>query len=152
MDIRHSGLAVVLTAVIACSGNGGGEASPEAAQPAAPSQQVTAAPQEAPPSGPIDEALAEQGEKLFQSKGCIGCHTIGGGRLSGPDLQGATDRREYGWFVAMVTNPDSMLKNDATARQLLQEYMTPMMNMGVSQTDARAIYEHIREESGAGER
>lgn len=150
MKTRHSGLPLLLAAVVACSGNGGGEASPEAAQPAAAAQQVGAVPQEA-PSGPIDEALAEQGEKLYQSKACIGCHTIGGGRHTGPDLQGVTDRREYGWFIAMVTNPDSMLKNDATARQLLQEYMTPMMNMGVTQSEARAIYEHIREESGAEE-
>ncbi len=90
--------------------------------------------------------LAGQGEKVFQSKGCIGCHTIGRGKLTGPDLKGVTDRRPYGWFVAWVTNPDSMLKVDPTARQLLAQYMTPMLGMGVTQDEARALWEYLRRE------
>jgi cytochrome c2 len=88
--------------------------------------------------------LADLGESLFQSKGCIGCHTIGSGRLTGPDLMGVTERREFGWMVAMITNPDSMVKEDSVARRLLTEYMTPMLNMGVTADDAKAIYEYLR--------
>ncbi len=99
------------------------------------------------PRGPVDEALAERGEELFRAKGCVGCHTIGGGRLTGPDLQGVTDRREHGWVIAMITKPDSMLKNDATARGLFAEYMTPMLNSGVTPDEARALYEYLRYEA-----
>lgn len=145
MNIRHGGFAVLLVAVAGCSGPDRGA---PAQQPGAEPQQTVAAAEDVPPSGPIDESLAASGEKLFQNKGCIGCHTIGGGRLTGPDLMGVTERREYAWIMAIVVNPDSMLKNDATARKMLQEYMTPMMNMGVSRTEARAIYEHLRRHSG----
>lgn len=99
------------------------------------------------PSGAVDVALAGRGEQLFQTKGCVGCHTVGGGRHTAPDLQGVTQRRSYDWIVAMVVNPDSMLKNDAAARQLLREYMTPMMNMGITMDEARALYEYLRQQS-----
>jgi len=47
-------------------------------------------------------------------------------------------------MAAMMMNPDSMIKEDAVARQLLAEYMTPMMNMGVTADETRAIYEYLR--------
>lgn len=99
------------------------------------------------PAGPVDEALAEQGERVFQSKGCVGCHTIGGGKLTGPDLKGVTGRRPYNWFVPWVVNPDSMLKVDPVAKELLAQYLTPMLNMGVTPEEARALWEYLRRES-----
>lgn len=96
------------------------------------------------PSGPVDPALAEQGHALFQSKGCVACHTIGKGRLVGPDLSGVTNRRSYAFVVGMVTNPDSMLANDTTAKRLLATYLTPMSNQGVSREEARGIFEFFR--------
>jgi mono/diheme cytochrome c family protein len=88
---------------------------------------------------------------VFKAKGCVACHTIGKGRLVGPDLKGLPQRREYGWYVAMVTNPDSMLRNDPIAKQLLAEHFTPMTNQNVTAEDARAIYEYLRDESQAEE-
>jgi mono/diheme cytochrome c family protein len=94
--------------------------------------------------GEVDASLAARGEQLFTAKGCIGCHTVGGGRLTGPDLQGVTERRSYDWIVAMITNPDSMLRVDPVAKQLLGEYMTPMLNTNTTREEARAIYEYLR--------
>ncbi|MDH3496381.1 MAG: cytochrome c [Gemmatimonadota bacterium] len=115
---------------------------PQAAPAAAPTVAVTPA-----PTGPIDEALAAQGAELFQQKACASCHRVGGGRLTGPDLEDVTERRAYNWIMAMITKPDSMLKVDATARQLLMEYATPMANMNVSTDEARALYEFLRRDS-----
>ncbi len=95
--------------------------------------------------GAPDLALASEGAALFQSRGCIGCHTIGGGRLTGPDLQGVTERREADWVISMIANPDSMLKVDPEARKLFAEYMTPMLNVGLTRDQARAIYEYLRQ-------
>lgn len=93
-----------------------------------------------------DPALAERGQSLMQSKGCVACHTMGGGRLVGPDLAGVTERRDDAFIVAMITNPDSMLVNNETARQMLAEYFTPMANQGVTRDEARAFLAYFKRE------
>ncbi len=139
---RQMTILVALAIAIGCSSEQAeeGQTSQEASQPAAESKAMPE------PTGEIDQELAALGEGLFQSKGCIACHTIGKGRLTGPDLEGVSDRREYGWITAMMMNPDSMTKTDAIAKQLLAEYMTPMLSLAVTADEARAIYEHLRRE------
>lgn len=132
----------IAAAAVAC---GQPDAEVEQQDPAPPPPAASAA--QPAPTGAVDEALVATGEQLFQSKGCLGCHTIGGGRLTGPDLAGVTTRREYGWIVAMVTNPDSMLREDPVARELFAEYMTPMLSVGATPDDARAIYEFLRRDA-----
>jgi mono/diheme cytochrome c family protein len=138
---HHLALLIAFALCIGCSGEGAeGEGSTvETAQPAPEDP-----PSSGQPTGNVDAELADRGQSLFQSKGCIGCHTIGSGRLTGPDLMGVVERREFDWIIAMMTNPDSMVKEDPVARQLFAEYMTPMLNMGVNTDDARAIYEFLR--------
>lgn len=132
-------LLIPLILVTAACGGESGEASGggrEAAPAAAAAQ---------PPAD--DAALADAGEQLFTSRACNACHTIGGGRLVGPDLTGVTERRTYGWIIAMITNPDSMIRQDATARQLFGEYMTPMANQGLTRDEATALYQFLRRSS-----
>ena len=142
--MARSGSPILVTLIlclgVACSAE---QASDESA--AAPPEKPSGA--ETIPTGEADPALASQGATLFQTRGCIGCHTIGGGRLTGPDLQGVTERREAGWIMAMIVNPDSMLKVDPEARKLFAEYMTPMLSMGLTRDEARAIYEHLRQQN-----
>lgn len=127
--------------IVACGGGEGGirARTPDQAAVRAP----TSAPSQA-PSGPVDPASAEHGEHLFTAKGCVGCHTIGGGRLTGPDLKGVAERRSYDWIVAMITNPDSMLRHDPVAKQLLAEYLTPMLSTNTTPEEALLIYEYLR--------
>lgn len=64
---------------------------------------------------------AETGEEIFQSY-CAACHTIGKGRLVGPDLAGVTLRREESWLIRQIKEPDALIaENDPIALQLLQE-------------------------------
>jgi mono/diheme cytochrome c family protein len=121
----------------------GGEApeEPREREPAA----VAALPV-AEPSGEIDETLADAGEELFSAKGCIACHTIGGGRLTGPDLAGVTERRSFEWTYHQIMRPDSMTLHDPTARQLMAEYMTQMPNLALRPEEAQALYEYMRHE------
>jgi hypothetical protein len=44
----------------------------------------------------------------------------------------------------MIINPSEMLQQDPIAKELLAEYMTPMVNMNVNEEDTRAIYEYLR--------
>ncbi len=137
--------ALIATLVLA-GGCLGRKSQPEAVQ--LPAEEIPAS--EAvliTPTEEINAEMARRGESLFQSKGCIGCHTLGGGRLTGPDLQGVTEQRSLDWFVAMVINPDSMLREDPAARELFAEYMTPMMNVGLSADEAASLYEYLRRES-----
>jgi mono/diheme cytochrome c family protein len=53
---------------------------------------------------------------------CTSCHTIGGGRLTGPDLKGVTQRKDRAWLVRYLQNPKAMIESgDPYAAQLLQE-------------------------------
>ena len=101
---------VVVTAVIALAGCGakeGGSNGSAAAKPAASGSKYDSGPRAA--ESAVNEDLAEQGEKLFQLKGCSACHTFGK-KMSGPDLAGVTMRRTAEWMVA------SHGKDEAAAR------------------------------------
>lgn len=134
--------------VLAC---GGGEGERAAAtgegQPAVAESQAAAETQDQQmqqtTEAAVDAALVSRGEAMFQSKGCSACHTVGGGRLVGPDLAGVTQRREGAFVIAMISNPDSMLVNDETAKQLLAEYYTPMSNQGLSVEEAEALLAYL---------
>lgn len=123
-------LAIALTALTGC-----GEGPPDlAGEPAPPPT----------PGSPIDERLADAGEQWYRFRGCLACHTIGGGRALGPDLAGISERRDYAWYRGMVVRPDSMLMNDSIAQRLLEEYRTPMPETGLNDGQARAIFEYLR--------
>jgi len=95
----------------------------------------------------LNEELASKGEKLFAQKGCNACHTVTDQKLVGPGLKGLNGRAGYRWSLAMILNPDSMLKNDERAKQLLKEYGTPMTNQNVTLEEAEAILHYILKNS-----
>lgn len=139
---------IAMTTLVFALGCGGGEEAAPGGEADGTRPAAAGVPVEQ-PTGPVDPALAERGAELYQQKGCVGCHTIGKGRLTGPDLQGVTERRDWEWFYHMVTSPDSMTRNDPEAKRLLNEYMTPMPDMNVQPDEVRALYEHIRSASAA---
>lgn len=48
----------------------------------------------------------ELGQRLFEQKGCIGCHSVGGtGGKVGPALDGVTKRRGNDWIVQHFRDP-----------------------------------------------
>ena len=140
------GLAVLTVGAVLWVGCGGGgeESAPADSQPAAAETQPAAAESQATSDVPLDASLAGTGEGLFASKGCMACHTIGGGRLVGPDLAAVTQRRTDAFIIGMIMNPDSMLINDADAKQLLAEYYTPMTNQGISAEESQALLAYLK--------
>lgn len=86
----------------------------------------------------------ERGKAIFQEK-CTACHTIGGGKLVGPDLQGVTARRDRAWLARWIKEPDKMLgEEDPIATSLLQEFNNvPMPNLGLTDEEAVAILDYL---------
>src|SRR6185503_20102905 len=68
----------------------------------------------------VDAALAEQGAKVWKSKSCDGCHTIGKGKRAGPDLAGVTSRRSEAWLTQWLKNPPEMAKSDPVAKDMVK--------------------------------
>jgi len=92
---------------------------------------------------PIDAAGAAQGEKFFQSKGCVACHAWGK-RLAGPDLKGVPAQRTSLWMENQILRPELMTKEDPISRQLLAQYKIQMTNMRLTPEQARMVVEYLK--------
>jgi len=96
----------------------------------------------------VDEAMAKKGKSLFMARACSGCHTIGKGRLAGPDLAHVLDRRSMEWMKSWLKDPTAMFETDSTAKALLKEYNnTKMPNMKLTDDEALALINHMAKES-----
>jgi mono/diheme cytochrome c family protein len=96
--------------------------------------------------GPIELGeAADTGQEIFQTY-CTACHTIGKGKLLGPDLAGVTLRREESWLTRQIKEPDRLLaENDPIATQLLQEANNlPMVPLGLSDADVAAVIAYLK--------
>jgi len=115
---------------------------PQQGQPSAPAEQAQVP---TPGSIPAASAQAEQGAALFESH-CVSCHTLGGGKLVGPDLAGVTDRRDPAWLQRWILAPDRVLaEGDPIAQQLFQEFnKIPMPNLGLTQPEAEALIAYFQ--------
>ncbi len=95
-------------------------------------------------------ALADEGSTVFQSK-CAACHTIGKGKLVGPDLKGITKTQSPDWLAKWVSSPSALIKaGDPTATNLVKQYPMQMPDLGLSQTDVTAVLAYISQQSGGG--
>ena len=74
----------------------------------------------------VPAGTAEEGKELFQTKGCTACHTIGHGKLVGPDLKGVTTIRTRTWLTDWLGHTQEMQISDPTGKKLLKEYAVPM--------------------------
>ena len=86
----------------------------------------------------------------FFRQNCISCHTVGGGRLTGPDLKNVTQRKEPAWLVEFLLNPQGMLdKGDPYALKLQQEARGVVMPAvgGMSRERAQALLALLDAES-----
>ena len=83
---------------------------------------------------------ATPGEALFQTK-CAACHTIGKGKLVGPDLKDVATRRDAQWLKSFIADPNKLFAaDDPTAQQLLSESNNVKMPaLGLSAADVDAL-------------
>lgn len=146
---RLGALAVPVAAALMLSACGGAAPVPTstpAPKPAAP----TAA--SAPTSAPTVAAGAltgdaTRGATVFNNK-CASCHSIGSGKVVGPDLKGVTQRRDRAWLMKWIKDPAAVVNSgDAIAKQLVQEYGRTMPNPGLDDQQVADVIVYIQSRS-----
>lgn len=91
------------------------------------------------------QVLIAEGKTKFETI-CTACHTLGRGRLVGPDLAGVTSRREESWLKRQIQEPDRMIaEKDPIVMALLKESNnTPMPRLGLSEEEVEAIIAYLK--------
>ena len=111
-------------------------------------QDAKAQDKAAEPAFVVDEGLAKKGKSLFAARACSGCHTIGKGRMAGPDLAHVHERRSQEWLKTWLKDPPAMMATDSTAKALLKEFNNMKMpNMKLTDDEAVALIHHMANES-----
>ncbi|MCA9229992.1 MAG: c-type cytochrome [Planctomycetales bacterium] len=81
---------------------------------------------------------------------CISCHTIGGGRLTGPDLKDVSKRQSREWLVDFMMNPRAVIDSgDDYARKIFEESRNVPMPTppGITKDRAEKLLDLIEAES-----
>jgi len=90
-------------------------------------------------------------EKNYQQ--CKACHTIGGGQLVGPDLQGISDKRDEAWLISFIKNSQQMVQSgDEQAVKVFNENnKIPMPSHNLSDDQVKGILFYIANGGKLGE-
>ncbi len=86
---------------------------------------------------------------LYKVK-CGICHTVGGGKLVGPDLLNVTDRHESEWLLEFIRSSQKMIKSgDEMAMKLFKENNeVEMPDPLISDDEILALLDYITVSSG----
>ena len=102
-----------------------------------------------------DSTSAAAGEALFKKKGCPACHNIAkaggdphrppGGKGSGPDLAGVTQRRTEGWLRQWLKDPKTMQATDSTAiAMVIHAKNLKMPDFKLTDTEVEALVNFLK--------
>ena len=96
---------------------------------------------------------AQNGQEIFTGK-CTPCHTIGNGRLVGPDLKGVHKKYNSKYLAKWIKSSQSVINSgDAKAKALFEEYNSIIMPdfSDLTDNDIKALIEYIKIQSGDAE-
>lgn len=91
----------------------------------------------------------DAGKTLFKAN-CAACHTVGKGKLTGPDLKNVSDRVSHEWIAAFVKNSSEVIASgDEYANKIYNEYGKTVMTAHphLSDDDITNIIAYIDDES-----
>ncbi len=90
----------------------------------------------------------ESGKEIFQQR-CAVCHTVGGGRLVGPDLAGVNNRHPERWLLNFIKSSQTLIKSgDPAAKALFEEFKIVMPDQTLSEAEIKKVLAHIHEAGG----
>ena len=95
-------------------------------------------------------SLGAQVPADYFKQNCASCHTIGGGRLTGPDLRNLSERQSRDWLTDWMLDPEGILKGgDPYAVKLQKEARGAVMTRspGITRPLAVALLDLIEIES-----
>lgn len=95
--------------------------------------------------------IAGEGEDLFKIT-CAACHTIGKGKLVGPDLMNVTEKRNQDWLLSFIKSSSTMIKSgDADAVAISEEFKGILMpDNNYSDDQILSILDYIKQ-GGSGD-
>lgn len=93
-------------------------------------------------------AGVEEGKALFDQQ-CAGCHTIGGGDLTGPDLAGVIGARGRDWVLRFILDPQQVLASgDPVAQALVDQWGLVMPTLGLTEDQVASLVAFLEAEGG----
>lgn len=94
----------------------------------------------------------QNGEEIFK-KACSACHTVGGGKLVGPDLNGIATLRSEEWLEKWIISSQTLISSgDADAKAIFEEYHNiPMPDQDLSDAELKGVIQYIKSESTTGD-
>lgn len=95
----------------------------------------------------LDTKMAEAGTQVYDVK-CASCHKLTDEKLVGPGWKDVSKRRTAEWIMNFATNTDEMLSKDPAAMAQLEICLVRMPNQGLTDDDARHVYEFMRKNDG----
>lgn len=101
--------------------------------------------------GTVSSGAYAQVPTAYYKQNCLSCHTIGGGRLTGPDLKNLHERQSREWLVNWLLDPEGVLASgDPYAAKLQKEARGAVMarSPGMNRDIANALLDLIEAESG----
>ncbi len=122
---------------------------PSPPPPAAPSTAIAAPGPATVPEGVSLTPSQQRGMELFNTTAiCFTCHSIGRGKVIGPDLVNVHERHDDEWLVKFIKSSQTMVKNgDPAAVKLFNENnKIPMPDTppNVTESDIRSIIDFIK--------
>jgi mono/diheme cytochrome c family protein len=77
---------------------------------------------------------------------CAACHTIGKGKLIGPDLKGVHERHDEAWLISFIRSSQTMIKNgDPVAVKLFEENnKIPMPDNNLTDDQIKGLLMYIK--------
>ncbi|MBL7889791.1 MAG: c-type cytochrome [Bacteroidia bacterium] len=95
----------------------------------------------------IGTVNAQDGEAIFKQS-CGMCHSVGKGRVVGPDLKGVTTKRKEEWLHKFIKASQSFIKEgDPDAKAIYDEYQVIMPDQNLSQDEIKSILTFIANKS-----
>ena len=99
--------------------------------------------------GEPDEQLALEGKQVFETY-CEACHGMNTS-ISGPPLGDVAEKRTAEFVINYTLNPAENRRNHPIGQELSERYSASMNSTGISEEQARKVYEYLRFYSQEGE-